>query len=828
MKIVIVLLLTISHLDMLKASSAVLARQKRNWIIESFSIEEGNKRSIPYVIGKIVLERNYTVRFTLTGQGINKPPINSLEINQDNGEIMLIKEIDYETYTKLELVFTALNPNQAVDTQLGVHISILDINDNAPVFQLNLYNFTVKESMKQGDILAVIHAMDRDMPNSVNSTVNYKIVSVNPKTSNVDFEIDQIGRIKFKGCLDYEETSLYKIIVEAKDRGDKVQLSSSTTVVLNIEDANDNLPVLVSPMATGKVKERETNVTVLTIKVTDKDKPSTPAWKVRYYIEDDKDGHFQIDIDEKTNDGILKVIKPLDFESGILWNLSISVKNEEDYFSCIVKNKKPRGLWDVEIIHLDRNKGKSSISVNQRVVITVEDVNDPPEFKKGTEKVYVKENVKIGHFLQNVTATDMDSGLLSVITYKVAEDPAGWVTVNSKTGAVTTKGIVDRESKYVVNNTYTVVIHAVDNGKPPMTGTVLLKIYVNDENDNTPTLISNMIDICMADGESMNNITAEDIDEGYNSGPFRFELLNAKELKGKWRLDPTYGETVNLIRGSKVFSGVYELSVKVYDRQDYWALHNLTVTVCKCTSLPPNCRHRMSTAAQIGGGALGIMFVAMFLLLGLVLLASVLSCRHIKQSAQIDDDGGNTLLVFNTETPGSDCTVPHNAQLINATKVGSQFSYAGKNGILPPSRYDKVDMGYQNSSACSSFHHGSARSSFRHAYGNTGINPGQYSNFHSTTTSVKNHNWRAQSELFSQREALHSLLEKRLFTIQGNKTEHQDYDPHVYAYEVDSITDADLDAISITDIEFVPDQMLHVGPQFTQLATICMSSMNKH
>ncbi|MBN3304045.1 PSA7 protein, partial [Amia calva] len=472
--------------------------------------------------------------------------------------------------------------------------------------------------MKQGDILAVIHAMDRDMPNSVNSTVNYKIVSVNPKTSNVDFEIDQIGRIKFKGCLDYEETSLYKIIVEAKDRGDKVQLSSSTTVVLNIEDANDNLPVLVSPMATGKVKERETNVTVLTIKVTDKDKPSTPAWKVRYYIEDDKDGHFQIDIDEKTNDGILKVIKPLDFESGILWNLSISVKNEEDYFSCIVKNKKPRGLWDVEIIHLDRNKGKSSISVNQRVVITVEDVNDPPEFKKGTEKVYVKENVKIGHFLQNVTATDMDSGLLSVITYKVAEDPAGWVTVNSKTGAVTTKGIVDRESKYVVNNTYTVVIHAVDNGKPPMTGTVLLKIYVNDENDNTPTLISNMIDICMADGESMNNITAEDIDEGYNSGPFRFELLNAKELKGKWRLDPTYGETVNLIRGSKVFSGVYELSVKVYDRQDYWALHNLTVTVCKCTSLPPNCRHRMSTAAQIGGGALGIMFVAMFLLLGCV------------------------------------------------------------------------------------------------------------------------------------------------------------------------------------------------------------------
>lgn len=34
----------------------------------------------------------------------------------------------------------------------------------------------------------------------------------------------------------------YTIIVEAKDRGEKVQLSSSATVIVSVEDGNNHLP----------------------------------------------------------------------------------------------------------------------------------------------------------------------------------------------------------------------------------------------------------------------------------------------------------------------------------------------------------------------------------------------------------------------------------------------------------------------------------------------------------------------------------------------------------------------------------------------------------
>lgn len=51
------------------------------------------------------------------------------------------------------------------------------------------------------------------------------------------------------------------------------------------------------------------------------------------------------------------------------------------------------------------------------------------------------------------------------LSYLVGKDPAGWVTVDSKTGQVSTTQVLDRESQYVNESVYTVLILAVDHGK---------------------------------------------------------------------------------------------------------------------------------------------------------------------------------------------------------------------------------------------------------------------------------------------------------------------------------------------------------------------------
>lgn len=155
--------------------------------------------------------------------------------------------------------------------------------------------------------------------------------------------------------------------------------------------------------------------------------------------------------------------------------------------------------------------------------------------------------------------------------YIKGHDPAGWVSVGSDTGIVTTLGNIDREAAYVKDNIYVVTICAVDNGitqrniyrmytlliaitslkvyvqllfflpgKPPETGTATLSIHITDENDNTPTLLNSTFDMCQWDGPSLAKITASDLDDDPYSGPFNFKLHG--DVAGKWAVNPEQGE----------------------------------------------------------------------------------------------------------------------------------------------------------------------------------------------------------------------------------------------------------------------------------------------
>ena len=145
-----------------------------------------------------------------------------------------------------------------------------------------------------------------------------------------------------KYAFTHQTAERYTIIVEVKDEGE-IQLSGSTTVIVNVEDGNNHFPELIghtvrnyilqlpqgmkprfasvffntnifdfffsfSCQAPGKVTEGVKDVLISRVHVRDNDSKGTAAWKVKYKIHEDT-GNFRISTDPETNDGLLYLEK---------------------------------------------------------------------------------------------------------------------------------------------------------------------------------------------------------------------------------------------------------------------------------------------------------------------------------------------------------------------------------------------------------------------------------------------------------------------------------------------------------------------------------------
>ncbi|KAJ3602040.1 hypothetical protein NHX12_029800 [Muraenolepis orangiensis] len=766
-------------------SSELLSRQKRAWIIDSFTLEEGSQGPFPYVLGKIKVDRKYPVSFEIFGQGVEVYPQGVLTIDKWSGVISVHKSVDYEDMKSLKLKLIASKADQTLDTKLGIEITVLDINDNAPSFQKNLYEVTVGEHLAQGENLLAVLAFDRDKPASLNSSFHYEIGSVSPNPPNAEFAVGKLGQLSFRGCLDYEVGDTYTVLMVARDHGEVVSLSSTATALIHIQDGNNHLPVISGQTGPLTVREGEVGLVPLRLHVTDRDSRHTPAWRARYTVEGDGGGNFRIETDPDTNDGVLTVIKPMDFEEGAERDLVLSVENEMPYYSCEVKARPPTGPWTVDSSTGQSGPGGGGTKGDSvRVTIQVEDMNDPPMFTVRVKEASLEENADIGTFVETLTAVDPDSSHAREFVYEIGSDPGGWLQVDPETGVITTAKRPDRESHYVVGDIYTAVLHAVDSGKPPMTGTATLLLRVLDQNDNMPKLSANKSFVCMGDGPTMTNVTALDPDNEPFGGPFIFELLG--EVKGKWSVKPSYGHQVNLVKEPTVYSGLHMLELKISDRQGVSAVNNLTVTVCQCAATP-HCSGRSASGATVGFGAIGIMFFALLALLIAVLLAVFMTCKKDSFSLMNDLTYEDGLLSSNIEEPGTDCK--SNQSLAYQSNQSSAYQ-------------DNQSSAYQGNQSL--------------AYqGN------QSSAYQGNQSSAYQYHARAAILGFMSEAALIELLDQRLACVQATEEDLGDYNPHLYAEEGDDGDILELENIKIAEAIFDHRQLDCLGPSFSELAAVC-------
>lgn len=134
---------------------------------------------------------------------------------------------------------------------LQVNIEVEDVNDNSPEFESNTVRISVPENVETGTPLYAAHARDKD--SGVNGVIRYKII--NKAATSGLFEVDpKLGHLTLTRHLDYETAQRHSLVITATDTGIP-PLSANLTVLVEVQDVNDNPPVFEQSEYTVKVLE---------------------------------------------------------------------------------------------------------------------------------------------------------------------------------------------------------------------------------------------------------------------------------------------------------------------------------------------------------------------------------------------------------------------------------------------------------------------------------------------------------------------------------------------------------------------------------------------
>ncbi|KAF6082370.1 hypothetical protein HJG60_014643 [Phyllostomus discolor] len=412
--------------------------------------------------------------------------------------LVLKKLLNREDTPEHRLLIMAVDggkPELTGTTQLT--ITILDVNDNAPEFEKSVYKARLFENASNGTLAVIVNASDLD--EGVNKDIVYSFSTDTSADILSKFHLDPInGYISVKGNLDFEETKLYEIQVEATDKGTP-PMADHCTVLVEILDTNDNVPELVIKSLYLPVLEDAPLGTIIAlISVSDRD--SGP------------------------NGQVTCTLSP-----HVPFKLVSTFKN---YYSLVLDSALDReSVADYVVVVTARDGGSPSLSATASVSVEVADVNDnAPTFAQPEYTVFVKENNPPGCHIFTVSARDLDAQENALVSYSLVERRVGeralssYVSVHAESGKVFALQPLDHEELELLQ----FQVSARDAGVPPLGSNVTLQVFVLDENDNAPALlppgagggggaVSQLVSRSVGAGQVVAKVRAVDADSGYNA-----------------------------------------------------------------------------------------------------------------------------------------------------------------------------------------------------------------------------------------------------------------------------------------------------------------------
>ncbi|XP_040200838.1 protocadherin gamma-C5-like isoform X16 [Rana temporaria] len=436
---------------------------------------------------------------SVTHYKLNPNPYFSLFVTKDDdrliAELVLDKILDREEKSEHKLVLTAIDggePPRSGSTQITV--AVLDVNDNPPIFDQSRYKINVRENIPLKSVLIKLNATDAD--DGINSEFMY---SFDHRTSNAGkelFDINPItGELLIKGPLDFEVSNVYELFVKATDKGTPKH-EGRCRIQVEIEDVNDNVPEIIFSSQSNVPENVPVGTGVGFITVRDRDSGKNSETK-------------------------LEISPDLPFKCQPMSNRYTLVTSGH-------LDREKVSQYTITLIASDL--GSPSLSSQTTIVINISDVNDnPPAFLQSAYNAFISENNESGRLLCTVSAGDPDEGDNAKLIYSIAESHidgspvSSFVYINSDTGNIYAQRSFDYEQFQVLQ----ITARVEDSGSPKLFSNVSVFIFIQDTNDNYPSILypessgevmaQETIPRSASAGYLVSKVSAVDLDSGHNA-----------------------------------------------------------------------------------------------------------------------------------------------------------------------------------------------------------------------------------------------------------------------------------------------------------------------
>ncbi|RUS73609.1 hypothetical protein EGW08_018632 [Elysia chlorotica] len=464
--------------------------------------------------------------YSLTQESPRRPTFFSFY--STSGAMILESRVDYDppnNIQKIELTaFCTDTGTPQLQASAKVTVTVININDNYPVFNERLYRTNIPEGSASGRLNVNIQASDIDSGDygvlkyqlKSNNSPYERFFSINEDTAEISISSDAV--------FDREDNGFLGLEVEAYDSplDASVRLRSTVPVYITIDDINDNCPEFLNRVYTGTVPESaDGDTSIIDVIATDKD--------------------------EGINAQIVYAIKPGSLNPPDLF----SVGATNGRIIVLGRLRDLKGIYSFVITATDMGGNNSTgraCSTEVPVQIEIqESLNRAPEWIRPPQRdyvIYVLESQYEGMLVYSAKASDSNNGLSGVVDYYFLDgvnsnSRTDEFRINRVTGVIRAEVEFDREEQ----DTYFLTLVARDRGQPAASSETTLTVVILDVNDNEPvfpvkdgSVIPLMLpqSTQVEDGVSYNNqllgrCNATDADSDHENNEIFYELLSAQD-----------------------------------------------------------------------------------------------------------------------------------------------------------------------------------------------------------------------------------------------------------------------------------------------------------